>query len=110
MARGTPEQFKQILTELVNTTKKRDAVQINHVKLFETLDYIFTPSNYGWTKEDFYKELNVQLGIIHNQKKERSVVVKPKAKKAVAKKAAKKKPVVVVLDPNAQDAPEELPF
>jgi hypothetical protein len=87
MACGTPDQFQTVLNELVKVTKQYEARSINHVKFFDTLDYIFDPGNYGWSKTEFYKELNTQLGIVHNERKEKPTD-KPKKKRAPRKKKA----------------------
>jgi hypothetical protein len=86
MARGTPEQFHIILSQLVSLTKQYEARQINHVKFFDNLDILFTPTQYGWSKQEFHKELNAQLGITHNERKEPKPTLKPKAKRKATKK------------------------
>jgi hypothetical protein len=80
--RGSEDQFKEIVEMLAANCKKYEAAQIKYYQFVDAMDNIFIL--YGWSKEEFYKELNVRSGIHNNV--EYPLVKKPKAKSSKSSK------------------------
>ena len=74
MSRGTEEQFIAILASLEKNTRSYEAKQIKHYQWAEQNDNIF--ANYTWSKQEFYKELGVRLGIQTNETREKKKSLK----------------------------------
>jgi len=79
--RGSEEQFNQLVDCLNKNCRKYESGAIKHIAFTEAIDSYFAA--YGWSKKEFYKELNVRLGIPN--KEEPKKVEKPK-KRTVKKK------------------------
>lgn len=80
---GSEEQFKELVDRLSINCKKYESGAIKHIAFTEAIDSYFAA--YGWSKKEFYKELNVRLGI-QNREEPKKVEEKPK-KRTVKKKA-----------------------
>ena len=80
--RGSDDSFKTIVDCLAKNCKKYEKGEIKHIAFTENMDAYFT--EYGWSKKEFYKELNVRLGL--SNKEEPAKEEKPK-KKIIKKKA-----------------------
>jgi hypothetical protein len=78
--RGSEDQFKALVDDLAKNCKRYETGAIKYIAFTENMDSYF--AEYGWSKVEFYKELNVRLGIAN---KEEPKVEKPK-KKVVRKK------------------------
>ena len=78
MSKGSEEQFNVIVAELANISKQyHDAKTINHIKYSEKMDYLLG-GTYGWSKQDFYRELRLRLGIQANNVLPPKSIVKKK--------------------------------
>lgn len=93
MARGTEEQFDQIVAYLQNNIKQYEAKAIKYIAYLDAIDKIFS-GGYGWSKAEFYDEVNRRLGIQTNDSKRADKAAKEAAKKLPVKGTpAKKKSV-----------------
>lgn len=77
-ARGTEEQFLKIIHAIERNNKAYVEKQIKFYQWAETVDQIFT--DYMWSKSEFYKEVNLRLGIQTNETREKKRSVPPKKK------------------------------
>ena len=59
--RGSEDQFNMIVDCLADNCKKYENGQVKHIAFTENMDSYF--ATYGWSKPEFYKELNARLGI-----------------------------------------------
>lgn len=62
--KGTEEQFQSLAFELHNLTKKYENHAIKHAQYTEGVDDLF--HRRGWSKKEFYKEMDIKLGINRN--------------------------------------------
>ena len=81
--RGSEHQFNEIINQLAKNMKNYEAKSISYIKFLDTVDFIFT--EYGWSKVDFYAEINARL--YPDKPRENPPEPKPK-KKPVRKKKA----------------------
>lgn len=84
MARGSENQFNEIVNQLAKNIKNYDTKSVNYIKFLDTVDYIF--AEYGWSKSDFYAEMNARLNPHNKPKPKAEKPVKPK-KRTVRKKS-----------------------
>lgn len=84
--RGSEDQFNAIVSELAKNTKSYEEKRIKHYQWVDQTDNIF--GSYGWTKAEFYTELNLRLGIETNES--RATRSEAKKKLGVVKRAKQK--------------------
>ena len=63
---GTNEQFENILNILKNNAKNYEDKRIKYIGYCDAIDGLFIDNRYGWSKVEFYNELNRRLGIQTN--------------------------------------------
>ena len=78
--RGSDEHFSALAAELAKNTKAYEDKKIKHYQWADSTDRLF--ENYGWSKSEFYKELNRRLGVETNDSRRE----KPEVKKKPARK------------------------
>jgi hypothetical protein len=64
-SRGTEDSFNNIVHELSRLHKAYEEKRIKHTQWAEGIDGIF--NSYGWSKKEFYKELNARIGVETNE-------------------------------------------
>lgn len=80
--RGSEEHFNLLAAELAKNTRAYEEKKIKHYQWADSVDRLF--ESYGWSKEEFYKELNKRLGVETNES--RRAEPEEKKKKKVRKK------------------------
>lgn len=88
MAKGSEDNFQLILAELNKSIRAYETHQIKFMQHMQKTDDLF--GGYGWSKKDFYQEMNARLGISTNETRAADKIKKPATKK---KKAAVKKDI-----------------
>lgn len=77
--RGTNEQFDCILSELNKNIRAYEEKKIKHHQYVDAADNIF--QSYGWSKSEFYKEVNFRLDIQTNETREKKKTLEAFKKK-----------------------------
>jgi hypothetical protein len=80
--RGTEDQFDVILKKYYDNVKSYEGKNMNYVGFSANIDALF--AYYGWSKKEFFKELNARIGIQTNQERKNKTI------EASKKKASKK--------------------
>lgn len=78
------EQFNNIVAQLAKNNKDYDDKKIKHYQWAEQTENIF--ASFGWHKKEFYKELNVRLGIQTPEPKVKPTPKKKRKAKVIDKK------------------------
>jgi hypothetical protein len=81
--RGTEDQFQAMVKQYYTVAKNYETKAATFITYCQQMEAIF--ASYGWSKKEFFKELNVKLGIHINERR------KSKAIDIAKKKAPKKK-------------------
>lgn len=76
--RGTEEQFNNIVAMLGQNTKNYEEKKLKHNQWVEQSESILSQN--GWTKDEFYKELNARVGIQTNETRKKKISAAPISK------------------------------